>query len=223
MIVLRTDHSGRQAAVTKARDMITAGGVIAFPTETFYGIGVRYDDADALQRLYALKRRSADKALPLIIGSRDLLPLVSCAADPLALLLAERFWPGPLTILMGARRDLPDLITAGTGKVAVRIPGPSFALDLVRSLPFPITATSANISGSPPASDPEDVLRYFDGMLDMLIDAGTAPGGRPSTIIEVIEGKIALLREGAVSYESIVKIAERPPADQAMRNKGGLV
>ncbi len=219
MIVLHTDDAARQAAVTKACDRITAGGIIAFPTETFYGIGARYDDADALQRLYAIKHRPADKAIPLIIGSRDLLPLVSCAADPLALLLAARFWPGPLTLLLDARHDLPALITAGTGKVAVRIPGPSFALDLARSLPFPITATSANISGSPPAADPEDVLRHFDGVLDMLIDAGAAPGGRPSTIIEVVEGHVILLREGAVSYESIVKTAEQITADQAVVKK----
>lgn len=200
---------GKEYAVARAGEVLQRGGIVAFPTETFYALGVRYDNEDALKRLYAVKHRPSEKAIPLIIGSMGMLPLVAAPPAPLVLKLAEGFWPGPLTILLDARQDVSAFITSGTGKVALRIPGVSLALDIARTVPFPVTATSANISGSPPASNPKEVASSFGKAIDLLVDGGLTPGGRPSTIIEIIMGKAALLREGVIPFEEIAQFIER--------------
>jgi L-threonylcarbamoyladenylate synthase len=192
-------------AVAEATDAIRKGAIAAFPTETFYGLGARYDNLIALKRLYDLKRRPKDKAMPVIIGNREALDLIATPPGDIAERIMEMFWPGPLTILLKARKGLSEFLTAETGKVAVRIPGRSFALELCRSLGIPSTATSANISGMPPACDPGDVIKYFGEGIDVLIDGGRTPGEKPSTIIDVTEERVAVLRQGAIPEEEIRK------------------
>ncbi len=186
---------------------INRGGIVAFPTETFYGLGVSFSDKDALAKLFELKRRPKDKPMPLIIGDVAALSIVASAPDEVALRIIERFWPGPLTILFAARALLSDLITGGTGKVALRVPGRSFALALAGAVGYPITATSANISGKPPAQSADEVIAYFGNAVDIVVDGGRAPGQKPSTIIDVSEGAIKLLRQGVVPYEEILAAA----------------
>ncbi len=205
MIVIEISGNIIKEAIDEASSIIKEGGVIAFPTETFYGLGVKYNDINALKRLYEIKQRPEKMAIPLITGDKKNLGLIASSISDTAEKLMDVFWPGPLTLLIPARKDLLELITARTGKVAVRIPGESFALELTRSLEFPITATSANISGMPPAVNPEDVLGYFAKRLDMLIDGGKTPGGQPSTIVDVTGGEIKILREGAVSSRKILE------------------
>jgi L-threonylcarbamoyladenylate synthase len=115
----------------------------------------------------------------------------------------EKFWPGPLTLIIPALDSLSDYITAATRTVAVRIPGESFALKLAQAAQFPITATSANISGNPPASDAETVIEYFNALIDLVIDDGTTLGGSPSTIVDVTGVQAILRREGAVKKENM--------------------
>jgi L-threonylcarbamoyladenylate synthase len=184
-------------------DMLLSGGVVAYPTETFYALGVKFDLHKSLKRLYDLKQRPRGKALPLIIGHHHLLPLLSPAANSTALSLMEKFWPGPLTLIIPALDSLSDYITAATRTVAVRIPGESFALKLAQAAQFPITATSANISGNPPASDAETVIEYFNALIDLVIDDGTTLGGSPSTIVDVTGVQAILRREGAVKKENM--------------------
>ena len=198
----------RENAIGQCRLAFGEGGVAAFPTETFYALGVKYDNLQALARLSAIKHRPKDKAMPLIIGNRSVLALVSPSAGLIAEKLMERFWPGPLTLLIASRQGLPEFITAGSGKVAVRIPGRSFALDLAESLGFPITATSANISGMPPATHPDEVIGYFGDTLDVIVDGGKTPGGRPSTIVDVTDSGIKIVRQGAVPEEEIYGVVE---------------
>lgn len=205
MIVIKISETGMKHAVTKASIVIKEGGIVAFPTETFYGLGVKYNNIDALRRLYVIKHRPNEKAMPLIIGDKQTLQLISPSVTEVAEILMKKFWPGPLTLLIEAREDLPEFITSGTGKAAVRVPGESFALELVRHLEFPVTATSANISGKPPADNPDDVIRYFGAGLDMLIDGGKTPGGKPSTIVDVTGEAIKILRPGAVPSEEIFR------------------
>ncbi len=135
-----------------------------------------------------------------------MLDLIASCITVSAEKLAEKFWPGPLTLLLPAKPDISEFITAKTGKIAVRIPGESFALDLARSLGFPITATSANISGMPPADNADDVIRYFGDALDLIIDCGKTPGGKPSTIVDASGEKIRFLRAGAVSIEDVFAV-----------------
>jgi L-threonylcarbamoyladenylate synthase len=197
-------------AIDKAIDALQGGALIAFPTETFYGLGAKYDCPDTLKRLYELKRRPQDKAMPLIIGSREMLRHISslerssnASLLSSASLLMDRFWPGPLTLLIPAKEGLTEYIAARTGMIAVRVPGESFALHLARKAGFPITATSANPSGLPAAVEAGDVELYFGNRIDLLIDGDAAPGGLPSTIVDLSGGVPRILREGAITRKEI--------------------
>lgn len=196
-----------KAAVDAVTDLLK-GKVIAYPTETFYALGVKFDMPDAQRKLYELKKRPQEKAMPVIIGDISLLSaLVSkewlANIPSSAKALMDRFWPGPLTLLLPAKEGLPEYLTANTGMIGVRIPGESFALQLAKKSGFPITATSANISGLPPAKDADEVRRYFDGGIDLLIDGGTAPGGLPSTIVDASGRKMAIIREGTINRQML--------------------
>ena len=189
----------------KAVDILNNGGIVAFSTETFYGLGVKFDNEESLRKLYELKKRPEKKPMPLIIGSRKILYMLLDDINETASRLIERFWPGPLTLLLRAKKGLSNYLTANTDKVAVRIPGESFALLLAKKIGCPITATSANISGMPPASDAETVIKYFGDKIDMVIDGGKTHGGLPSTIVDVTEEKIKIHREGAIPANFLKK------------------
>lgn len=189
--------------IRRLRQLLDNGEVIAYPTETFYGLGVKYDQKEALERLYHIKQRPPDKAIPLIIGSIGLLTLLTPVISPAAEKLIEKFWPGPLTLIFEACSNLSSYITAGTGKVAVRIPGQSFGLDLAGHLDYPITATSANITGMPPAETADTVIDYFGSTVDAVVNAGKTPGNTPSTIVDVTGAEIRLIRQGIIPEKEI--------------------
>jgi L-threonylcarbamoyladenylate synthase len=192
----------------KAVDTLTKGGIVAYPTETFYGLGASFDEEESLKKLYRIKQRPRDKAMPLIIGNRDLLSILTYAVNVEAKSLMDRFWPGPLTLIFNARENLSEFITAGTGKVAVRLPGESFALHLARAAPFPVTATSANLSGMTPARDAETVIEYFGANIDLVIDGGPTPAGLPSTLVDVTGDTAKILREGVIQKEALLAAGE---------------
>jgi L-threonylcarbamoyladenylate synthase len=185
-------------------ETLANGDIVAYPTETFYALGVKFDLADSLKNLYEIKQRPKDKAMPLIIGNKELLPLIAASVNNMALLLMDRFWPGPLTLILSAKENLSEYITAGTHKVAVRIPGESFALHLAKYANFPISATSANPSGIPPARDAETIIRYFGDRIDLIIDDGPTSGELPSTIVDVTEREMKILREGMIKKELLI-------------------
>ncbi|MCL4492684.1 MAG: L-threonylcarbamoyladenylate synthase [Nitrospirae bacterium] len=195
-MLLKLTRENLEEALYRSSAVLERGGIIAYPTETFYGLGVKYDIEPALRKLYFVKQRPKEKAMPLIIGSVERLSLLTDFMSDAARELIRRFWPGPLTIIFEARRGLSEYIVSGN-RVAVRIPGESFALELARVSGFPITATSANISGMPPADSVQMVQDYFDGSLDLIIDAGKTAGVLPSTIVDATGGELKLLRRGA--------------------------
>jgi L-threonylcarbamoyladenylate synthase len=196
MLVKLTEEN-RDTLIARAISLLERSGIIGYPTETYYGLGAKYDDPDALHRVYELKKRPDEKALALIIGRIEQLPLLTGSVTGFARSLMDRYWPGPLTLLFEAQEGLPSFLVFDR-KVAVRMPGPSFALSLAMACPFPMTATSANLSGSPPASTAAMVTSYFGDTLDLIIDGGTTPGGPPSTIVDVTGDTIRLCRAGAV-------------------------
>jgi len=198
MRLLKLDENNTKDILSLAVELLQNGGIIAYPTETFYGIGAKFDSDDALKKIYGIKQRPQDKAMPLIIGERDLLPVIAVGVSITASALMDKFWPGPLTLIIPARENVSEYITAGTYTVAVRIPGESFALRLAQTAHFPITATSANLSGLPPARDIKTVLRYFGDRIDLIIDAGPTPGGLPSTIVDARGSALKILREGVI-------------------------
>jgi len=203
MEILRPSESGMDNALRRLLQLLDIAEIIAYPTETFYGLGTRYDSEDSLERLYEIKKRPHEKAMPLIIGRAELLSLLTPVIPDAAERLMKRFWPGPLTLIFEACSNLSPYITAGTGKVAVRIPGPSFALDLARHLDYPITATSANISGMPPAQTAAQVIDYFGSSVNAVVDSGKAPGNTPSTIVDVTGSEIRLIRQGMIPQKEI--------------------
>lgn len=205
MNIIRISEDTVDDAIQKASAVIRAGGIVAFPTETFYGIGAHYADEKALGRIYALKQRSAEYALPLLIGSKRQLNLLTPSIHDVAAKMMNRFWPGPLTILFPAKNNLHHFITAGTGKVAVRMPGTSFALRLAQFLEIPFTATSANISGMPSAEQADQVSRYFKNGIDLLIDGGKTSGGQPSTIVDIVNNEVVIVRQGMISKEDVLR------------------
>ncbi|HHN64174.1 MAG TPA: threonylcarbamoyl-AMP synthase [Nitrospirae bacterium] len=203
MEFIKVTRTNKDEVVRKAVECILAGGVVAFPTETFYGLGVHFNNEDAIRRLYDLKKRPFEKAIPLIIGHLSFIRMLSQEIPEEAERLMAKYWPGPLTIVLKAREGLSPLLTAGTGKVAVRIPGESIALEIARITPVPVTATSANPSGAKPATDAQEVLKYFGDSIDLIVDGGTTSGVAPSTIVEIVNGQPRILRKGVIETVSL--------------------
>lgn len=205
MLLIKVSEINIKEVLQQVVKTLKGGGIVAYPTETFYGLGVKFDMEDSLKKLYDIKQRPKVKALPLIIGDKGLLPFVVSSVNRIAVSLMESFWPGPLTLVFDAKDNLSEYITGGTRKVAIRIPGESFALQLAKTTGFPITATSANLSGMPPAQDASSVVRYFGDKLDVVVDGGSTSAVLPSTIVDVTGDEIKILREGVISKELLEK------------------
>ncbi len=202
MLVLSFRKDRADIIIAEALSILNKGGIIAYPTESFYALGVLATDVVAVKKLFELKKRPADKPLPIIVGDADILLSIVKSVPDQAKDLITRYWPGPLTIIFEAQDNVPALLTGWTGKVAVRIPGESIALDLAKSLKMPVTATSANPSASRPAETSEEVINYFGDKVDLIINDGKTPGGKPSTIIDVTVIPPKILREGRVLLNS---------------------
>lgn len=191
-----------------AREALLAGRLLLFPTETVYGLGCDATNADAVALVFLLKKRSPAMPLPVVIGSPGQLSQVSYAPTPTARALMEAFWPGPLSLLLPVRRELPDLLTAGTRRIAVRFSPHPAVQRLCALLGGPLVATSANLSGAPSASAPEALDPALGPGVAGLYDEAPAPeGGAPSTLVEVADsggrGMLRLLRAGAVSAQAL--------------------
>jgi L-threonylcarbamoyladenylate synthase len=209
MVLLKVTVTNLREVLKTAVETLKTGGIVAYPTETFYGLGVKFDLEQSLKRLYEIKQRPKDKAMPLIIGEKRLLASIASSINSAAESLIDGFWPGPLTLLVPAGENISEWLTAGTRNIAVRVPGESFALELARHAGFPITSTSANISGFPPARDAATVRKYFSDDIDLIVDGGEAPGGLPSTIVDTTGNGMRIVREGAIGRGIIsVKVYE---------------
>ncbi len=208
-MLIKISDKNSANTLKEAIRVLERGGIVAFPTETFYGLGAKFNIENALEKLYALKKRPEEKPMPLIIGDMGMLAAIAANVSDTASALMNKYWPGPLTLLLKAKKGLSKYLTAKGDKIAVRIPGESIALHLVREAGFPITATSANISGMPPADDASAVLKYFGDKIDMIIDGGKTTGGQPSTIVDAFGKSIKVLREGAVSSSDIKDFLKR--------------
>jgi L-threonylcarbamoyladenylate synthase len=195
-----------QAVLTSAglegvHRVIDRGGVLAIPTETYYALGVSPFSPAAIDRLTRLKDRpNAKPILVLLAAPSDLKPLAA-EVPPVATVLIERFWPGPLTIVLPARPSLPSSLTAGSGTIGVRQPDHLLLLKLLGSV-GPLTGTSANRSGDPPGQSAQTVAATLGDEIDLIVDGGTTPGGLPSTLVSVIE-PARVLREGPITREAI--------------------
>ncbi len=191
------------AGLARAARVLEQGGVVAFPTETLYGLAVDYRNADALARLAALKGREATKPFPLILArAAEAEELAAEIPLPVRGLMA-RFWPGPLTLVLAARPGLSPRLVSAQGGVGMRVSPHPVAAGLARALGRAITATSANLSGRPAVERPELLDPELLAGVDMLIDAGPTPGGPASTVLDAQAWPPRVLRAGALSLEAL--------------------
>ncbi len=193
-------HADEPTTLDLAARLIQAGQVIAAPTDTVYGLVCRVDDPQAIRRLYAVKERPAEKALPVLLAGEEQLPQVVAELPPLARALMARFWPGPLTLVLPARPGLPAVLTGGGATVAVRVPDHPFLRALARRA-GPLASSSANRSGEPPARTAQEVLAQLAGRIPLVVDGGEAPGGVASTVVDVTGPTPRILREGPVAEQ----------------------
>ena len=203
MRIIVTERSPDAAGIARAAAIIRAGGLVAFPTDTLYGLAADPFNAEAVARVFAAKGRGVERALPLIAADEMQITRQLAALPPLAGPLAERFWPGPLTLLIAAPPTLAAAVTGGTGRVGVRVPAHDVAQALCRASETVLTATSANLSGGPATDDPDVVASSLADRVDVLVDAGRSAGGQPSTIIDVTGSEARLVRAGAIPWEEI--------------------
>jgi len=214
---MRTLRLGSDAAdLERAAALLRDGKLVAVPTETVYGLAARADDADAVARLFAAKDRPPDNPLIVHVADIDAVTLVARELTPLARRLLERFAPGPLTVVLPARDELPRAVTGGLNTVAVRIPDHPVTLDLLRRTRLPLAAPSANRSGRPSPTRAEHVLADLDGRIDAVVDGGATRVGVESTVVDARGTSWQLLREGGVSAEELgAELAGLPRTDAA--------
>ena len=190
------------AALADAVAALRAGRVIAFPTETFYGLGAAALMPAAVRHIFEVKGRPEDKPLLVLVDSIAMVERLAVEVPERARALMTRHWPGALTLVLPARPDVPSGVTAGSGTVGVRLSAHPVAQALVRALGQPITAPSANPSGQPPPSTAAEVLAYFPSGLAIVLDGGATAGGAPSTVVDVTVDPPRVLRAGAVEVGS---------------------
>ena len=195
------------APIAAAAAVIRGGGIVAYPTDTLYGLGADPRDPGAVARLFAVKQRPAERAIPLIAGDE---PAAEGAGRFTARtrLLARHFWPGPLTLLVAADARLAPAVPSDIRLVGVRVPDSVVARALALAAGGLITATSANRSGAAPTADPNELHMLAGSGLDLLLDAGQAPGGLPSTIVDVTAEPPLLVRPGAVPWERVLEFLD---------------
>jgi len=184
--------------------VLRSDAVMAYPTDTFYGLGANAYSAAAVARIYALKQRDRGKPLSIVVADPDQARSAARDLPPALDVLARAFWPGPLTIVLNAAPVFPVEMLGTGGSIALRVPALPWLCDLLRRTGFPVTATSANLSGDGELDDPEAVRRVFEGRTELIVDGGRTPGGAPSTIVDLTSGDPRLLRPGAVPWGRIL-------------------
>jgi L-threonylcarbamoyladenylate synthase len=201
--MVRTLTIPDDAGLAAAARTLRAGGLVGFPTETVYGLGARADDPDAVRRIFAAKGRPTDNPLIVHLADVDQLPRVVASITPLARQLARRFLPGPLTLVLDAREDLPGVTTGGLTTVAVRVPAHPVAAALLAAVDLPVAAPSANRSGRPSPTTADHVLADLGDHLEVVLDGGPCPVGVESTVVDARGRRPVVLREGSITREHL--------------------
>lgn len=190
-------------ALEETAGVLRDGGLVAFPTESFYGLGANALDPEAIERVYAVKGRSKDEPLLVLVDSARMARTLVEEIPPIAWRLMTRYWPGPLTLVFRSSQQVPGALTGGTGTIGIRMPGHPVALGLVRRAGTPVTAPSANPAGGEPPTTAEAVQRYFDGKIELILDSGPTRGGLPSTLVDVTTMPPRVVRKGALALPEL--------------------
>jgi len=204
--MLNKTSSDIQHQVELGVSILKRGGLVAFPTDTVYGLGASANIPQAVEQVYRVKERPPNMALPLLLADISQISEVAEPVPPIAWLLANKFLPGALTIVLYKSKSVSEIITGGGITVAIRIPAHSVPVALIRGLGTPIVGTSANLSGKPSVLTAGEVCTQFGDRVDLVINGGKCPGGRESTIIDVTGEIPVILREGAISEEELRQV-----------------
>jgi L-threonylcarbamoyladenylate synthase len=199
-----TIDSHNTNAIQSAQEVILSGGVIAYPTDTVYGLSASPFQEAAIKRIFAAKGRNFNKAIAILVGDLEQLPLVTSGFIESAEMLARKFWPGALTLVVPIASTLPGIISPFP-TIGIRMPNHPFALTLLHAL-GPLATTSANISGQPDATTAAQVLEQLAGRVDLILNGGASPGGVPSTVVDCCQPQIRILRQGAINQSEIEKV-----------------
>lgn len=204
--IIRVDPVCPDTGIIKtAGKILTQNGVVIFPAQCLYGVAANALNHDAVEKVFQIKQRPADNPVLILIKNQTILPTLVKNIPDQARWLMDRFWPGSLTLVFEAADHISPRLTAGTGKIGIRLPGHPVARALVNAVDFPITGTSANISGQPGCTNPEQLPQSIIDNSDIILDAGQASGGLGSTIVDITCKPIEIIREGVVSRRIIKK------------------
>jgi len=207
-IVKISQSSPDPSVVSEVVRLLRTGSVIAYPTDTFYGLGADIYNNDAVERIYSIKGRRSDKPIIILISDKKMLRhlIANGQMSHIAERLTDTFWPGPLTLVFNASDTVPDELTANTGKIGIRLPDNELCRLLIEELKHPITATSANISGEGSIDNPADVAKSLGGMIDVLVDGGKTKGGGASTVVDLTNVEPVVIREGIIAKSDILGV-----------------
>ncbi len=195
-----------QQQIERGVSILRQGGLVAFPTDTVYGLGACANLPQAVERVYKVKERPRNMPLPLLLADVSQITKVAKPVPPIAWLLIHSFLPGALTIVLPKSNSVLDIITAGGTTIAVRLPAHPIPVALAKGLGTPIVGTSANLSGRPSPLTADEVYSQLGDKIDLIIDGGRCPGGRESTIVDVTGETPVVLREGAISREELEQV-----------------
>ena len=196
------------APLARAAELIRHGQVVAIPTDTFYGLAANPFDSVAVERIFAIKGRSKSAPLLLLIDSEEMARGLAAELPPNFHRLAQRFWPGPLTIVVAASAKVPALVTGETGRIGLRVPAAAIPRALVKQASLPLTGTSANRTGEKECATVPEVERCLGGSVALILDGGPSMATRPSTVVDLRADSWELLREGAISAEEIAAVLD---------------
>ncbi len=201
--IIKIDPARPELAFSRCRDVITSGGVIVYPTDTYYGLGADPLNPRAVRKLFEIKNRPTDQPILLLISESTEVKDWAEDIPSRAAALMKRHWPGPLTIIFRAKSDVLPELTAGRGSIGLRVPGSELTRGLLRSLGRALTGTSANWSGQPSMCTAAEALAAIGDRVDLIFDGGKTPGGKPSTVVDVSTGVLRVIREGVVPVRDI--------------------
>lgn len=195
--------------IQKGIHILKAGGVVAFPTDTVYGLGADASNNYAVEKIYQLKQRPSHLPLPLLLAEAAQMIEVAEAVPDIAWFLAKHFWPGGLTLVLPKASSVSEIVSGGGNTVALRVPDHPIPLAIIRGLGVPLVGTSANRSGEPSVLTGGEVYEQLGNHVDLIIDGGRCPGGLESTIVDLTRGTPVILREGAISKDEFQRVYEK--------------
>lgn len=200
---LKLEENDDLEKINAPAKIIKNGGIVVFPTETVYGIGVNGLDKQAIERLYKIKKRPTDKPISLLVSDMQMIEYLAKDISDIEYRIMRAFFPGPLTIILKKKEIIPDILTANKNTVGIRMPSDKIAQKIIEYVKSPIATTSANISGNLSGIEIKDIINDFGQNVDYYIDSGKSKIGTGSTIVEVINGIPCILRKGSITEEQI--------------------